>query len=120
MRKSLVCINCPMGCSITVEIEDSKIISVIGNACPQGREYAEQECLRPMRILTTTVKIAHGTHRVLPVVSEKAIPLDLTFKAMEQARQVCVEAPVQAGDVMIENLAGTGVRLMASRSMKRI
>ena len=75
--KELVCVNCPMGCRITVEMEGKTVLSVKGNSCPRGKAYAESECVRPMRILTSTVSIHNGTHRVLPVITADAIPLDL-------------------------------------------
>ena len=120
MKKELVCVNCPMGCRISVEMKEGKIVDISGNTCPKGKEYAEQECIRPMRILTTTVRICHGVHRVLPVISERSIPLDLVFQAMEQVKHVEVSAPVKEGDVILDDLAGTGVKLLASRSMEKV
>ena len=73
-----------------------------------------------MRILTSTVRITDGTHRVLPVITEKDIPLEKMSEAMSEVREVTVSAPVEVNDVIIENIAGTGVRLIASRSMARI
>ena len=115
--KELICVNCPMGCRLRVEMEGKQILSITGNTCPRGKEYAEQECIRPMRILTTTVKISGGAHRVLPVITDKAIPLDLMFDAMEEVRGVTVSAPVAEGQVLVENLLDTGANLIASRSM---
>ena len=118
-EKELICVNCPMGCRVTVTMEDGKILDVKGNSCPRGRAYAEKECIRPERILTTTVKIQNGTHPVLPVITDKEIPLDMIFEAMEEVRSVTVEAPVREGDVIIKNLLFTGADLIASRSMDR-
>ena len=73
-----------------------------------------------MRILTTTVKINHGTLRVLPVMSEKEIPLHLWKEAMEQIRHITAQAPVSIGDTIVDDLCGTGVKLIASRSMSCI
>lgn len=117
--KELVCVNCPMGCRITVEMEGKTVLSVKGNSCPRGKAYAESECVRPMRILTSTVSIHNGTHRVLPVITADVIPLDLMKQAMDEVRTIRVEAPVKEGQVIRENLAGTGVALIASRSLAR-
>ncbi len=100
-EKELICVNCPMGCRVTVTMEDGKILDVKGNSCPRGRAYAEKECIRPERILTTTVKIQNGTHPVLPVITDKEIPLDMIFEAMEEVRSVTVEAQT----VLIEKTA---------------
>ncbi len=116
-RKELICVNCPMGCRVTVELEGKEVLSVTGNSCPRGREYAIQECIQPMRILTSTVRIEGAGARVLPVITEEAIPLEKMDEAMEEIRNVTVHAPVQIGTVILDNLAGTGVKLTASRSM---
>ena len=117
MKKEMICVNCPVGCHLVVEVEDGNVLSVTGNRCPKGEAYGRQECIQPMRYLTTTVRIRGAIHRVLPVISEREIPLELMKQAMEEVKKVVVEAPVCEGDVVLENLAGTGVKLIASRSM---
>lgn len=118
-EKELICVNCPMGCRVTVVLEDGNVLSVTGNTCPRGRDYAVQECIRPMRILTSTVRIENAGARVLPVISEEAIPLSAMDSAMEEIRKISLKAPVRIGTVVCEDLAGTGVRLVASRSMDK-
>lgn len=117
MKKEMICVNCPMGCHLVVEMEEGQVVSITGNRCPKGEAYGRQECIQPMRYLTTTVRIHGAIHRVLPVISEKEIPLELMKAAMEEVRFAEVKAPVQEGDVVLKNLAGTGVNLIASRSM---
>lgn len=117
MKKEMICVNCPMGCHLVVEMKDGQVVSVAGNRCPKGEAYGRQECIQPMRYLTTTVRIHGAIHRVLSVISEKEIPLELMKTAMEEVRFAEVKAPVQEGDVVLKNLAGTGVSLIASRSM---
>lgn len=122
MRKTqqLICVCCPKGCRIDVTKEEDKTVDVKGYGCENGKAYALQESVCPMRILTTTVKINNGTLRVLPVMSEKEIPLHLWKEAMEQIRHVSADAPVSIGDTIIDDLCGTGVKLIASRSMSCI
>ena len=120
MIKELVCVNCPVGCRLTVEVENDQVLSVSGNSCPRGEEYAKSECIRPERILTTTVRIHGAIHRVLPVITESELPLDMIMEVMDAVRGIQVQAPVQVGDVIAENLLGTGVNLVAARSMERI
>ncbi|MBQ9825295.1 MAG: DUF1667 domain-containing protein [Solobacterium sp.] len=117
-EKELICVNCPMGCRLTVTMEGKEVLSVKGNTCPRGEAYARQECVQPMRILTSTVRILNGTHRVLPVITEKEIPLELMEQAMAEVREITVNAPVEVDTVILENIAGTGVNLIASRSLK--
>lgn len=115
--KSLICVNCPMGCLVTVTLENGVILSVQGNTCPKGEIYARSECIDPMRILTSTIRIENAPLRVLPVISEKEIPLRKVFEAMEQIKTLSVKAPIHCGQVLCEDLAHTGIRLLASRSM---
>ena len=117
--KELICVNCPMGCRVKVEMEGQTILSVSGYTCPRGKEYAEQECVRPMRILTSTVRILNGEHRVLPVITSADIPLDLMTDAMDVIRSITVEAPVEADQVLVQDLLHTGADVIASRSMRR-
>jgi CxxC motif-containing protein len=120
IQKELVCVNCPMGCRVTVELENDQVVSVSGNSCPRGREYAIKECIRPERILTSTVRVNGGVHRVLPVITSKEIPLDQIFDAMEIIKKTEVNAPVHEGDVIICDILNSGADVIASRSMKAI
>lgn len=119
-ERELICISCPMGCRLTVKLEGNEVISVTGNTCPRGEEYARKECTNPERILTSTVKINGAVHRVLPVITDREIPLGKLFEAMEAIRKVEVDAPVREGDILIEDILGTGANVIASRSMDRI
>ena len=118
--KELICVNCPKGCRITVTLDGKNIISIEGYSCSRGKEYAQQESIRPERILTTTIRIQNGTHRVLPVITNKAIPLDEMSEAMEAVRKLSIEAPVKEGQVIQKNFLDTGADLIASRDMERI
>lgn len=119
--RELICVNCPKGCRITVTLDDDGAVSkVTGFSCINGKNYAEQECTRPMRILTTTVKINNALYRVIPVITSKDIPLDMMKEAMEEIRKIEVEAPVSVNQVIVKDFLGTGADLIASRSMKAI
>ncbi len=118
-EKELICVNCPMGCRVKVQLDGDKVISVSGNSCIRGKTYAEKECVRPERILTTTVKAVNGTQRVLPVITDKEIPLDMIFDAMDIIKKTTVTAPVCEGQVIIENILDTGADVIASRSMEK-
>jgi CxxC motif-containing protein len=58
----------------------------------------------------------------LPLVSvktEKAIPKRLLLKAMTEIAEIEVKAPVEIGQVIKDDLMGTGVSLVATRNIKR-
>lgn len=119
MRRELTCILCPQGCTLEVEYREEKIVDIEGNRCKRGIEYAKEEILNPTRIVTSTVRVKGGIHPVIPVKTKKAIPKYLIFSAMEEINQVVIEAPIECGQILVGNLAGSGVSLVASRSMKK-
>ena len=117
MVRELTCIRCPIGCQLRVEIEGKKI-TVTGNTCPRGKEYGIKEVTNPTRTVTSSVKVEGG---VLPLVSVKTkadIPKDEIFTVMKEIRKVHVTAPIQIGDVIISNVAGTGSDIIATRSIQ--
>jgi len=116
--KKLVCVNCPKGCNITVTLELGKIVDIQGYTCDKGKKYAAQETICPMRVLTSTVKVENASLRVLPVITEAEIPLNLCDQAMEQIRRLNVKAPITVNDIIVKDFLGTGVNLIASRSVK--
>lgn len=118
-QNKIICISCPIGCRMTVQSKDGKITSIIGNACPKGIKYAEEEFINPLRILTTTVKVIGGEFPLVSAKTEKAIPKRLLLKAMAEIAEIEVNAPVEIGQVIKDNLIGTGVSLVATRNIKR-
>ena len=118
------CIMCPMGCEMTVTIEDGKVVDVKGkvvdvkgNTCPRGAKYAHDEVTAPKRMLTTTVRVEGGMLPLLPVVSETVLPKEKVLDCAAYLRGVTVKAPVKTGDVIVEDILGLGVNIIASRDM---
>ncbi len=104
-KREMVCVSCPMGCAITVELDDNnEVISVTGNTCPRGDRYARQECTHPERMLTSTVKVEGGRLPVVPVKSASPIPKEMLFDAMKEVNKVTLKAPVHLGDVAVKNI----------------
>ena len=119
-QNKIICISCPMGCRMTIKSQDGKITSIIGNACPKGIKYAEEEFINPLRILPTTVKVIGGELPLVSVKTEKAIPKKLLLEAMVEIAEIEVKAPVKIGQVIKDDLMGTGVSLIATRNVKRV
>lgn len=107
MKRELTCIACPLGCSLTVTLDGKNVISVEGNTCPRGKEYAINECTFPVRTITTTVKCNDGT--LLSVKTSKPIPKDKMFDAMKIINSTVANLPVKMGEVIIEDLFGSSV-----------
>ena len=118
--KVMNCIMCPMGCEMTVTLEEGKFAGVTGNSCPRGARYAETEVTDPRRMLTTTVRIRGGLLPLLPVVSADVLPKGKVTDCAAYLRNVIVEAPVKAGDVIVPDILGLGVDIVASRDMARL
>lgn len=116
MEKELICICCPKGCHLKV---DEKNLTVSGNGCPRGAEYGANEVTNPVRIITSTVKINGGDASVVPVKTEHAIPKGLTMKCMEEINKVQISAPVKIGDIVIENVLGTGINVVATKNVSK-
>ena len=111
----MICINCPKGCEMDVEV-DGDVVTVSGNTCPKGEVYARSEVTNPTRMVTGLVRVA-GMRKPLPVKTRTAIPkgkIDATLFAMHQAT---VQLPVKIGDVIIGDVAGTGVDVVATANM---
>lgn len=114
------CTTCPSECLLTVEVERNangalvEVHSVTGNSCPRGEKFAHQELTCPMRVLTTTVAVSGGDEALLPVRTAEAIPLALHAQAMDLIRGLVVNAPIRTGNVVLEDLLGTSINLIAS------
>lgn len=117
-QKEIICTVCPMGCRITVTGQAGMIQSVSGNTCPRGEEYARNEFVRPMRLLTSVAKTQGVADMpLLAIRSDRVVPRDMLFACMEEIRRLCLTAPVHRGDVLITNVAGTGANIIASADL---
>ncbi|MCR5348217.1 MAG: DUF1667 domain-containing protein [Bacilli bacterium] len=114
MARDLTCIICPRGCALHIDGE----LNVTGNACPRGAAYAKQEVTDPRRTLTSTVKCRGKLFRVCPVKTALPIPKDKVSPAMDEVNAVEILPPVHIGDVVIKNIAGTGIDLVATRDIE--
>lgn len=122
-KLSLTCIICPMGCSMEVEVETNasgqkKVLSVKDNGCKRGEQYAAKELQNPTRTLTTTIKVEGGELPLVPVKTAGKVPKASLLQCMEVVRRASCKAPVKRGDVLIYDLLGTGVNVVACADIK--
>ena len=113
--KNLTCIVCPRGCTLTVTLDSeatNPVVSVEGQGCKRGVDYATAECTHPTRVLTTTAPTVDGG--VVPCKTDRAIPRELLFEAMKAVNSLSAPAVVRIGDVLLENLLGTGANIVAT------
>ena len=111
----LICIVCPKGCHL--QVDETNGFAVTGNSCEKGEAYGKAELMHPTRTLTTTVKVLGGELPRCPVRTASPIPKDKMFEAMSVIDRLAVAAPVQRGQVLIENVLGTGADLIATRTI---
>ncbi len=120
-QTNIICICCPKGCHITVEHDDNKnILSVSGFTCPRGEEYAHDEFTNPTRVFTSTVRVKGGDLDLLPVKTNGVIPKPMMMDAARESCRIDVTAPIKIGDVIQSDFCGTGVDLVAARSIKAV
>lgn len=116
--KNLTCINCPIGCQLKVFLDGETLIKIEGNTCKRGEIYAKNEITAPLRVVTTTVRVTGGSCNMVSVKTEGAIPKGKIFEAMKAINEVKVKAPVNIGDVIIKNLLGLNIDVLATSNVK--
>ncbi len=107
MERKLTCIICPLGCELTVNLQDKTITSISGNTCPRGKAYAENECTNPKRTVTSTVKCSDGS--LVSVKTDNPIPKEKISECMNMINKVILDLPVAIGDVIIEDVFGSNI-----------
>ena len=117
-KRELICIGCPIGCNITVTLDNNEVVDVTGNTCKIGDNYARKECTHPTRIVTSIVNVANGNINMVPCKTESDIPKELIFDILYALKDLKVVAPVKVGDILLENACNTGVNVIATRSVK--
>ena len=103
MKRTLTCIECPIGCQIEVTVKNGKVLSVRGNACPRGKAYAEAEVICPKRVVTSSVRAENG--EMIPVKTDKPVRKDAIFDVMKKINATVCKMPVALGDVLVENIS---------------
>ena len=111
----MICINCPRGCELEVT-QDGDAVTVAGNACPKGEAYGKAELVNPTRMVTGLVRVA-GLRKPLSVKTKVAVPKAKIDAVLFALHQTTVQLPVRIGDVIIPNVAGTGVDVVATANM---
>ena len=107
-----------MGCPLTVVMNGEEVVSVTGNTCKRGDVYARKEVTNPTRIVTSTVRVSGGSIDMVSVKTKEDIPKGKIFDCMKEIRAVKVAAPVHIGDVIMKDVAGTGVDVVATKNVE--
>lgn len=119
MTRTMICILCPNSCELTAEAQDGNVLRCVGNQCPKGEEYARQELLAPMRNIATSVEVTGGDLPLCSVRLTGPIPKARIFDAVEAIHRCRLTAPIQAGQVLLTDLLGLGVDVIATRDIAK-
>jgi CxxC motif-containing protein len=114
--KDIRCIICPTGCLVHVENVNGELI-IEGHSCKRGEDYAREEFVAPKRILTTTIRVENGFLPLVPVRSDKPIPKDRLEETLKEIAGLKSKAPIKMGDILIENVLGLDINIIASRDL---
>ena len=114
MKKELICIGCPTGCAVTVEYEGKTVLGVTGNRCKNGYDYAVQEAIAPVRVLTGLMR-AEGCERPFAVRTSRPVPKERIRDCARALKGVRPPLPVRIGDVVLPNVCGTGADVVAAQ-----
>ncbi len=116
-KRRVSCIICPLSCIGEVSIAAGEVVGLAGFSCPRGQTYAREEVTAPRRMLTSTIRVSGGRLPLLPVVSRQPLPKDKIMDCARCLSTVTVSAPVKEGDVVLADILGLGVDVVASRDL---
>ena len=118
-EKVVTCVNCPLGCRVTVRFEDGEIAAIEGNSCKRGETYARQECVEPRRMVTAVIPV-EGGETPASVRTLSPVPKAQIADVMRALAAVTLAAPVRAGQLIVENVCKTGVDVVATATVERV
>ena len=117
-EKEITCIVCPIGCKILVRMDGSKLEILSGYKCKKGIEYSRNEALDPRRMLTTSALVKNGDWPLVSVKSSQPVPKEKLFFVLQKVKKADVNAPVILGEIVIKNVADTGIDIIATKTVE--
>ncbi|MDI6703995.1 MAG: DUF1667 domain-containing protein [bacterium] len=118
MIRDLTCIVCPKACKLKVEYSEKGIERIQGVLCKKGQDYVREEIYNPTRVLTSSVRVMDGDLKLVSVKTNRPIPKDLLMKVMDVLYKTKVKAPIKIGDILIKNILGSGIDIVATKNIK--
>ncbi len=113
-----LCTGCPLGCRLEVDVVDGDVIEVRGFSCKKGERYGAQEHTDPRRAVSTTVWLVGGPVERLPVRAAEPVPKDAVLSLVRELHGLEVHAPVEVGQTIATDVAGTGIDVIATRAVQ--
>ena len=116
-RMNIICTSCPVGCRLTVFEDKEGNVKVEGNVCVRGKNYAVDEFSNPKRMVTSSVKVQNGQYPLVSVKTDKPIKKELVPEVLELIKSSKTNAPIKIGDVIVQDVCGSGVSIVATRKV---
>jgi CxxC motif-containing protein len=114
----LTCVLCPIGCMLEVVKNAAGDLQVDGNQCDKGAPFALEEVLRPKRNLAASVPVEGTAARMVSVRLTAPVPRDLVFPILAEIAKLRPRAPIRRGQVLIADVLGTSVDVIATRTIE--
>jgi len=119
-KRKVTCIVCPLGCEATVTIQNGKIIKIENLECPRGKDYVLKEIEAPTRDFFTTIRVRGAGVPVCPVRATQPVPKEKLLDCSKELAKIALDAPIKIGDVIVKNLLGLGIDIIATRNLEPI
>ena len=119
-EKEITCIVCPLGCKILVKTDGKNFEISDGQKCRRGIEYARSEALDPRRMLTSSILVKNGKWPLVSVKSSKPVPKHKVSDVLKEIKKSSVQAPVNLGQIVIKNVAGTKIDMITTKSINKL
>ena len=116
-NRNLICIGCPLGCQLKICVNNGEIETITGYTCKRGEAYGRKEVTNPTRVVTSIVPVANRERVMVPLKTKTDIPKGKIMETMKELKDFKATAPIHIGDVLIENIAGTGIEIVATKEV---
>lgn len=120
MESKITCIICPIGCEVTVHHKEGIITKIENHQCKKGIGYVKEELYDPKRTLTTSMIVKDGGLPLVSVKTSKPIPKDRLIDVMDAIAGIEVSAPIEIGDVLVENILGLNTNIVATKKIELV
>jgi CxxC motif-containing protein len=118
-KKTVTCILCPVGCKIQVDVVKGRCRAITGHLCRHGVGYAHAEAIDPKRMVTTSVLVENGEWPLVSVKTSAPLSRDKIFTVLEEIKKISVEAPIALGQILMADVGGTAVDIIATRPVPK-
>ena len=115
--RSFTCISCPLGCLLEVALNSrGEVEEISGFTCQLGEDYAREEAVAPRRMVCAALCVK-GSLEPLSVKTAAAIPKESIQRVLDAIKELELAIPIDEGAVLVDDIAETGVALLATKSL---